>query len=183
MKIRERWIDYLYRSATGTREYRNSRTPVGLAIFGLFTALFVVLAIVADRVLDLPWPVPGEFSRAAAVFLIVVGVAITAWTVICFRSTRGTPVPINPPPVLIVEGPYRYARNPMLTGVFLTMFGLGFAMHSISLVLVFTPLYALAHVWEVKQIEEPELVRRFGKEFLAYRDRTPMFVPRIRVRG
>ena len=104
MNLRERWVEYLYRAATGTQKYRSSRTPFGLAIFGLFTALFVVLS----------------------------------------------------------------------------MFGLGFAMHSLSLVLVFTPLYVLSHVWELKQIEEPELIKRFGEEFLAYREHTPMFVPRLR---
>jgi protein-S-isoprenylcysteine O-methyltransferase Ste14 len=70
----------------------------------------------------------------------------------------------------------------MLAGVFLFMFGLGFAMRSLSLVLIFVPLYALAHVWELKQIEEPELAKRFGDEFLAYRKRTPMFFPGIRLK-
>ena len=177
MNLRERWIDYLYRAATGTREYRSSRTLIGLVIFGLFTALFIVLAIVVDQALNLPWPLPDGFSRVAAISLMVFGAVITAWTVVCFRRSRGTPVPVNPPPVLIVSGPYKYARNPMLTGVFSFMFGLGFAMQSLSLVLVFTPLYVLAHVWELKQIEEPELIKRFGDECLEYRERTPMFIP------
>jgi protein-S-isoprenylcysteine O-methyltransferase Ste14 len=182
MKLRERWVDYLYRAAVGTQQYRSSRTPIGLAIFGLFTALFIALAIIADSVLGLPWPVPNGLGRAAAYILMAPGVALTAWTLISFRQVRGTPVPINPPPVLIVTGPYKYTRNPMLMGVFLLMFGLGFALRSMSLLLVFTPLYALAHVWELKQIEEPELGKRFGDEFLAYRERTPMFLPRLRRR-
>lgn len=180
MNFRERWIDYLFRAATGTRKLRSSRTPVGLAIFGLFTALFVILAVIVDKSLTLPWLVPGSTSRIIAYLLMTVGVAMIAWTVLCFRKARGTPVPINPPQVLIASGPYRYARNPMLVGVFFLMFGLGFAIRSLSLVLIFAPLYALAHVWELKQIEEPELVKRFGEEFLAYRERTPMFLPRLR---
>ena len=68
----------------------------------------------------------------------------------------------------------------MLTGVFLAMIGLGFLIHSLSLVFVFTPLYALAHAWELKNIEEPELIKRFGDDFISYRERTPMFIPRIR---
>jgi protein-S-isoprenylcysteine O-methyltransferase Ste14 len=34
------------------------------------------------------------------------------------------------------------------------------------------------NVWELKHIEEPELVKRLGKEYVEYRKRTPMFVPR-----
>lgn len=180
MNFRERWIDYLYRAATGTRRYRTSRTPIGLAIFGLFTALFIAPAIFVDKALALPWPVPGNVSPIAAYLLMAAGTALVAWTMVDFRKSRGTPVPVNPPQALVTGGPYRYTRNPMLTGVFLLMFGLGFAIPSPSLVLFFTPLYMLAHVWELKQIEEPELLRRFGDEYAAYREKTPMFLPRFR---
>jgi len=47
-------------------------------------------------------------------------------------------------------------------------------------VVVFTPLYILINVWELKQIEEPELVKRFGDEYIDYRSRTPMFFPGLR---
>jgi protein-S-isoprenylcysteine O-methyltransferase Ste14 len=65
----------------------------------------------------------------------------------------------------------------MLTGVFLLLFGIGFGLNSASLVLVFTPLYMLMNVWELKHIEEPELVRRLGERYIEYRQRTPMFIP------
>jgi len=182
MKFRERWVNYLYHAATGSQKYRSSRTPIGLAIFGLFTALFVVLAIFSDKALNLTWPFAGKFSQIIAYLLLTIGAGLTCWTGFQFRKARGTPVPVNPPQELIVNGPYKLIRNPMLTGVFLLMFGLGFLMHSLSLVLVFTPLYALAHAWELKQIEEPELAMRFGDEFLAYRKRTPMFFPGIRLK-
>jgi protein-S-isoprenylcysteine O-methyltransferase Ste14 len=70
----------------------------------------------------------------------------------------------------------------MLTGVFLLLFGIGFAIRSPSLVLIFTPLYVLANVWELKEIEEPELLRRLGEDYLAYRKRTPMFIPGTRLK-
>ncbi len=68
----------------------------------------------------------------------------------------------------------------MLTGVFLFLFGLGFAVNSVSLVLFFVPLFVLANVWELKAIEEPELLKRLGDEYADYRRRTPMFIPGLR---
>ena len=65
----------------------------------------------------------------------------------------------------------------MLTGVFLLLFGIGCGIDSLSLVAVFTPLYVLVNVWELKHIEEPELVKRLGDEYIEYRRQTPMFVP------
>jgi len=182
MSIRERWAGLLYRVATGTKTTRTLLTPIGVVIFGLFTAVFVFLAMLLDRALALRWPIPITVSELVSIPMIVIGVAITAWSVFHFVKVNGTPVPFNPPPVLVDSGPYRYARNPMLTGVFLLLFGIGFAIKSLSLVLVFTPLYVLANLWELKEIEEPELLRRLGEDYLAYRDRTPMFIPRTRLR-
>ncbi len=65
----------------------------------------------------------------------------------------------------------------MVTGVFVLLFGIGFAVNSVSLVCIFTPLYVLAHAWELKQIEEPELQRRLGEKYVEYRNQTPMFLP------
>ena len=68
----------------------------------------------------------------------------------------------------------------MLTGVFLILFGLGFGLDSMSLVCLFLPLYVAFNVWELKQIEEPELARRLGEEYVDYRNRTPMFLPKLK---
>ncbi len=182
MNIRERWVNLVYRAATGTKKTRTLLTPVGVVIFGLFTALFVFLAMLLDGVLALRWPIPVTVSRLVSVPMMAIGIAITAWSVIHFLKVNGTPVPFNPPPALVESGPYRYARNPMLTGVFLLLFGVGFAIGSLSLVLIFTPLYVLANLWELNEIEEPELIRRLGEDYLAYRERTPMFIPGIRLK-
>ena len=182
MNIRERWVRLLYRAATGTKKTRTLLTPIGAVIFGLFTALFVFLAVLLDRALALPWPIPITISGLVSIPMMAIGVAVTAWSVFHFLKVNGTPVPFNPPPTLVESGPYKYARNPMLTGVFLLLFGIGFAIKSLSLVLIFTPLYVLANLWELKEIEEPELVRRLGEDYLSYRERTPMFIPGIRLR-
>ena len=177
VKIRDRLINVMYRVAIGAKKTRNLLTPVGVLIFALFTALFVFLAVLLDGVLALRWPVPTTVSWLVATPLMLVGIAVTGWSVFHFLRVKGTPVPFNPPPTVVDSGPYRYARNPMLTGVFLMLFGIGFAIQSPSLVLIFTPLYVLVNFWELKEIEEPELTKRLGEDYVAYRKRTPMFIP------
>jgi protein-S-isoprenylcysteine O-methyltransferase Ste14 len=177
MKIRELWINLLHKTATGTRKTRNLLTPIGVLIFGLFTGLFVLAAVLVDRALDLPHLLPEIAKLPVSIPVIAAGVLVTAWSALHFLKVKGTPVPFNPPPKVVDTGPYRYARNPMLTGVFLLLFGIGFYINSASLVLLFTPMYILANVWELKQIEEPELVKRLGDEYIAYRNKTPMFIP------
>jgi protein-S-isoprenylcysteine O-methyltransferase Ste14 len=180
MTVRERWIDLLHRAATGTRRSRTLLTPIGIVIFGAFTALFVVAAVAVDRLLSLPGLLPDGARLPVSVPVMAVGIALTAWSGIHFLRVKGTPVPFNPPPTVVDTGPYRYARNPMLTGVFLFLFGLGFGIDSFSLVCLFTPLFILFNVWELKNIEEPELVQRLGDEYVEYRRQTPMFLPRLK---
>jgi protein-S-isoprenylcysteine O-methyltransferase Ste14 len=182
MRIRERWVDLLHTAATGTRKTRTLLTPVGLITFGAFSTLFVLAAILVDRLLDLPALLPEAARPPISIPVVAIGVIITAWSAIHFLKAKGTPVPFNPPPKVVNTGPYRYARNPMLTGVFLLLFGIGLGLGSMSLVLVFTPLYVLMNVWELKHIEEPELVRRLGDEYIEYRRKTPMFIPGRRPR-
>jgi protein-S-isoprenylcysteine O-methyltransferase Ste14 len=177
MDYRKHWVDLLHRAATGTKKTRIVLTPIGLTIFGVFTALFVLAAILVDRLLDLPGLLPEGARLLLSLPLIAAGIFITAWSALQFIKVKGTPVPFNPPPKIVKTGPYRYARNPMLAGVFLLLFGIGFAVNSISLVIFFTPLYVLINVWELKNIEEPELVKRLGDEYIEYRKKTPMFFP------
>jgi protein-S-isoprenylcysteine O-methyltransferase Ste14 len=178
--VREIWINLLHRAATGTRKTRTLLTPVGIVIFGAFTAAFVVAALWVDELLKLPGLLPEGARLPVAIPVMVLGIVVTAWSGLHFLKVKGTPVPFNPPPEIVKSGPYRYARNPMLTGVFLLLFGLGFAYNSTSLVIVFTPLFIAANVWELKEIEEPELAKRFGGEYTEYREQTPMFIPRPR---
>lgn len=179
MNIRERWIDMLHRAAKGSKRTRTLLTPLGVTIFGAFTAAFVLAALLVDRLLGLPSLLPEGARLSVSLPVMVLGAGVTAWSALHFMRVKGTPVPFNPPPRVVESGPYRYARNPMLTGVFVLLFGLGLGVDSFSLVVVFTPLYILFNVWELKAIEEPELVKRFGDEYIEYRKRTPMFVPRV----
>ncbi len=183
MAFRKRWINLLYRAATGAKKTRTLLTPIGVMIFGVFTALFVFAAIIVDRLLHLPRLLPEGARLPLSIPVMAVGVAVTAWSAFHFLKVKGTPVPFNPPPQVVKSGPYWYARNPMLTGVFLFLFGVGFGVNSVSLVFFFTPLFVLINVWELKQIEEPELMKRLGAEYIEYRRHTPMFLPRFRPRA
>jgi protein-S-isoprenylcysteine O-methyltransferase Ste14 len=180
MSVREKWIGLLHRAATGTRRTRSLLTPVGILVFGVFTALFVVAAVLFDGLLRLPKPLPDDATLPVGVPMIVLGCLVTGWSAFHFLKVKGTPVPFNPPAHVVTTGPYRYARNPMLTGVFLVLFGIGFSINSLSSVLVFTPLYIAFNIWELRSIEEPELVRRLGEEYVEYRERTPMFIPALK---
>ena len=180
MGFKTKWINLIYTIATGSRKVRTILTPaVGLSYFLLATAV-VFVSFLIDGWLQFP-----EFPQTPthiflAIPLIVVGLLLIFWCLFNFMKAKGTPVPFNPPPVLVASGPYAYSRNPMLSGIFLLLFGLSFAFQSMSLLFIFTPLFILMNVMELKAIEEPELAMRLGNTYLEYKKKTPMFFPRVR---
>ena len=179
MNLKENGINLIYTIATGSRKIRMILTPVvGLSYF-LFSTLFVIVSLLIDRWFHLPeFPVTPVNVWLSIIFAGS-GLMLALWCLYNFLKAKGTPVPFNPPPVLITTGPYAYIRNPMLSGVFLLLFGLGFFFQSVTLLFIFTPLFILINVLELKAIEEPELALRLGPAYLAYKKRTPMFFPRI----
>lgn len=171
--------DVLYSVATGPERRRKLLTPVGLFVFSALLLLVVFGSLRTDQALGLPPLLPGPVSLAVGVPLLAAGLALWAWCIVWFTRGRGTPVPFNPPRELVVMGPYAWVRNPMLTAVFACLFGLGFFLHSFSMVFVWTPVFILANAIELKLVEEPELERRFGASYGDYKERVPMFVPRV----
>jgi len=177
MTLKTKWIEMLYNLATSSRKNRNFFTPIGAFFYGLLTFSFVIIALQVDRFLG----ITGIFSRPLAIILALpifsFALFFIGWSVLNFLRAKGTPVPFNPPPKLVTTGPYAYVRNPMLTGVFALLFGFGVLLGSASLLVIFTPLFIFLNVWELKAIEEPELLKRLGQDYIEYRKRTPMFFP------
>ncbi|PKN62086.1 MAG: hypothetical protein CVU57_26300 [Deltaproteobacteria bacterium HGW-Deltaproteobacteria-15] len=177
MSLAGRWTNLIYKVATGSWKAKLVFAPIlGASYAGLIVVLFL-LSRVVDRWLSLPkaFSYPGSF--AIGFFLIAIGLALYCLSAAQFLRVRGTPVPFSPPPKLVTTGLYRFARNPMITGLFMQFFGIGIALGSLSLIFVFTPLFIAINVWELKKVEEPELERRLGEAYVKYKKEVPMFFP------
>ncbi len=177
MRQTVRVVNIVFKIATGSRSIRNILTPIGFIFFVGFILLIILVSIQMDRSLNLPEFFFEKLNLIVSVPIIAIGLFLTLWSMLHFFLSKGTPVPFNPPPRLVTTGPYAYVRNPMLTGVFIVLFGLGLYFRSISLFFVFTPLFILLNFIELKVIEEPELEKRLGKDYVDYKSKVPMFFP------
>ena len=122
----------------------------------------------------------GWLPRAAGVVAFLTGLALFAWCVALFaRIGRGTLAPWDPTQKLVVVGPYRHVRNPMISGVALMLVGEALFWGS-WLLAAWVALFVLVnHVYFLGS-EEPGLERRFGERYLAYRAAVPRWIPRWR---
>lgn len=177
MSLAGKWIELINRVAIGNIKYKIIFAPlVGLSYLS-FIGIFIIVSIQIDNFFHLPEIFNWSFNHFISVPVIAAGFFLMAYSAFYFLKVKGTPVPLSPPPMLVTSGPYTFARNPMLTGIFIQLFGMAIMLHSISLFFVFTPLFIIINVWELKKIEEPELVKRLGEDYINYKKRVPMFFP------
>ncbi len=114
----------------------------------------------------------------AGLALIAAGLALWVWTVrLLARIGRGTLAPWDPTRRLVVEGPYRHVRNPMISAVLCVLLGEASLFGSVALLLWFGVFFALNYVGFLAY-EEPGLERRFGGEYLEYKRNVPRWIPR-----
>jgi protein-S-isoprenylcysteine O-methyltransferase Ste14 len=78
---------------------------------------------------------------------------------------------------LVTGGPYALCRNPLY--LFNLFFGSGatLVLHNLWFLLVLISAYLVTHAVTIL-IEESRLAATFGKEYTAYRQRTPRILPR-----
>jgi len=96
-----------------------------------------------------------------------------------FRHGDGTPAPWDPPQNLVVQGLYRYVRNPMLSGVIVLLISESLFLQSWILV-VWTSFFFIANAIYFPLFEEPKLLLRFGKEYSLYCKNVPRWIPRFK---
>ncbi|MGR9108737.1 MAG: methyltransferase family protein [Gammaproteobacteria bacterium] len=116
----------------------------------------------------------------AAMTMILIGFSVLLACVwLFFASGRGTLAPVDPPKRLVVEGLYRFTRNPMYSGVILALAGEAWLFLSADLAYYVLTVFLVVHLFVVLY-EEPALDRAFGSSYRAYRAAVPRWTFTLR---
>jgi len=119
-------------------------------------------------------------SRCAGAASIIVGFVLFSWCVSLFaRVGQGTLAPWDPTHNLVAIGPYRFVRNPMISGVALVLIGQALLWGSWIVGIWACVFIFINHIYFVIS-EEPELEKRFGEPYRQYKANVPRWVPRLR---
>lgn len=107
-----------------------------------------------------------------------IGIAILLRCVWDFTfAGKGTPAPIDPPKELVVQGLYRYVRNPMYIGILSILLGEAVFFTSWRLfeytIIVFSLFYLFVLFYE-----EPVLKKKFGESYREYCKKVSRWIPR-----
>ena len=123
------------------------------------TALLLVFAVGAR---------PSGRSIAVGLSVLALGAGLRVWAAgNLSRNIR-----------LIIDGPYRYCRNPLYLGTALEWAGLLIMSRQLVLWLAAVTCYAILYIPTIRR-EERILAGVFGLEYARYCRSVPRFVPRL----
>jgi protein-S-isoprenylcysteine O-methyltransferase Ste14 len=158
------------------------RHVLAIAALPFFAAVLIPIWIArgSNVRLALVTTMPQLFAQIAGLGLLVIGLSLFVSSLRRFASDgKGTLAPWDPPRHLVIRGPYRYVRNPMISGVVFVLFGE-------ALVLLSGPhfqwalIFLLINFIYIPLFEEQQLKQRFGEAYIEYCRHVPRLVPRLR---
>ena len=139
--------------------------PPPLAFVGTMLAGAVLEKWIGEPAIPLiPYPVLHTFGMVALVF----GAAIILTAQGLFLRSRTDSRPWKPDSNLVIEGVYKWTRNPMYLGMALIHAGVAMLMDSATIALLLVPLLFVI-LKEVIEPEEAYLESRFGEPYRAYK--------------
>jgi protein-S-isoprenylcysteine O-methyltransferase Ste14 len=137
----------------------------------LFAAAFLAAWLLSRRI-PLPLLPRGAVpaGEALGIALVAAGIVLMFWGIATFRAHRTAVFPNRPAAHIVRDGPYRFTRNPMYTGMTATYLGLTLTINDVW-PLVFLPIALLLLVRLVITREERYLSSAFPSEYAEYRRR------------
>lgn len=118
--------------------------------------------------------------KVLGLVFFISGLALFAWSVYLFWAFgKGTLAPWAPTQKLIIRGPYKYCRNPMISGVLFILIGETLFLNSVNILIVAGAFFIINTIYFILK-EEPDLYKRFGKEYEEYKKKVPRWIPKFK---
>lgn len=158
-----------------------TKTVVQLALFWSF---FLWLVPEVIRLYEIGYGFgafePGTVLKVAAFVAVFLGCWLgLSCAVLMAVEGKGTPMPTDSTRELVVEGAYRYVRNPMVIAGSLQFGGVGIWLGS-SMTLAALAVGILGWHIFIRRWEEWDMEARFGDDYLRYKTHVMCWRPRLK---
>jgi len=155
----------------------------GLLVIVLAPSTIYIITSLFDNVYRIEIVQKTIIRWSIIIILLVTGLIYGIWSVIIQNTIgQGGPVEIGDIEIspktkkLVVSGPYKYTRNPMLFGTFLMYLAFALFINSITSVVLVSAIFVFMLTIVVK-MEEKRLLKDFGDQYKEYRKTVSMFIP------
>jgi protein-S-isoprenylcysteine O-methyltransferase Ste14 len=128
--------------------------------------------------MEMPASLLGWGAAALGLVSLAAGLALFAASLARFAvQGKGTLAPWDPPRHLVVSGPYRYVRNPMISGVVFILIAEALVLRSIPHAW-WAAIFIAINIAYISAFEEPQLEQRFGEPYRTYCRNVGRILPR-----
>jgi protein-S-isoprenylcysteine O-methyltransferase Ste14 len=173
------WLIYWGRSAANVKpavrlESKSSRASYIIPIV-IASILLSISPIAGGRFLFSRFLPPGIDAYWPGVILIAAGLGFSVWArQYLGRNWSGT-VQVKQDHQLICDGPYRFVRHPIYTGILVAFLGTALIVGHWGGILAV--LIAAGSFWRKLTLEERFMRETFGSAYEEYRARTAALIP------
>jgi protein-S-isoprenylcysteine O-methyltransferase Ste14 len=148
-------------------------------VFILPLSILVFIPFIVLYITGYEFKLNNAYLLTIGIFLLLGGFTLAIITTRLFASLgKGTAAPWNPPKNLVIAGPYRYVRNPMLTSVFIMQIAEILIFNSTEIFWIFIT-FLILNMFYFPLVEEKKLECRFGKDYIEYKRNVPRYIPRL----
>jgi protein-S-isoprenylcysteine O-methyltransferase Ste14 len=155
----------------------------GLLVIVLVPSIIYIITSLFDSVYRIEIIQNTILRWVVIVILLVIGLVYGIWSVIIQGTIgQGGPLEIGNIEIspktknLVVSGPYKYTRNPMLFGTLLIYLAFALFINSITSVALVSAIFVFMLTVVVK-MEEGRLLKDFGNQYEEYRKTVSIFIP------
>jgi len=124
--------------------------------------------LLENQVRSLRFPVDEMVVEIFGAAVFLAGMYILIWGIATFRRALTAIFPNQPASELVKDGPYRFTRNPMYTGLSIAYVGGAFLVDSAWPLIILPVVLGLMYLLVIRR-EEAYLKDAFGQEYMTYR--------------
>ena len=142
----------------------------------------IILLVLVDNKFISPLFNDNKLLLTLGAILLVFGLILFLdCNYLFFKIGKGTLMPHHQLETkeLVILGPYKYVRNPMIISVILIQLSEALIFNSLS-VLIFAILFFVINVIYMPLSEEKGMEKRFGRQFLHYKENIRGWIPRVK---
>jgi protein-S-isoprenylcysteine O-methyltransferase Ste14 len=167
------WIASAFRSKKGTAPGLKQFVVIRLILFVLAATLALLFNHLPQSFRN-HFLATGAGMLALGFILFLLGLGLAVWARIYLGKNWGMPMTQKQDPELVTDGPYRYIRHPIYSGILLMALG-----SAIDVNIYWLLVFIVAAVFFVYSAvaEERLMMRQFPKVYPAYKRKTKMLIP------
>ena len=139
--------------------------------------LFIICAVLMI-VIGLIWPLKNIITfpyNLIGISVLLVGLGISIWGSNKFNQVGTNIQTFDEPNILITDGLFKYSRNPMYFGFFMSLSGIFIILGAVSPIILVLIFLIITNQWYIA-FEEEMMLRKFGKKYIDYQSVTRKWI-------